>query len=62
MKKPLKENMEGSVREVEFTNMRDKLRDAMPPVQQVENGAELRRDLGVVFLAEQDVDRVAWQH
>jgi hypothetical protein len=41
MKKPLKENMEGSVTEVEFTNMRDKLRDALPPLQH----AELRRDL-----------------
>ena len=41
MKKPLKENMEGSVTEVEFTNLRDKLRDAWPPLQH----AELRRDL-----------------
>ena len=62
MKKPLKENMEGSVREAEFTNMRDKLRDAMPPVQQVENGAELRRDLWPEMLRrlERPQVRVPW--
>jgi len=62
MKKPLKENMEGSGREAEFTNMRDKLRDAMPPVQQVENGAELRRDLWPEMLRrlERPQVRVPW--
>jgi len=66
MKEPEKEGTKqagnNSAERSEFADIRDKLREALPPVGQLENGAELRRDLWPDMLRrlEQSPVRVPW--
>ena len=66
MKKPEKEGMKeaakNSAERSEFADIREKLREALPPVGQLENGPELRRDLWPDMLRrlEQSPVRVPW--
>jgi hypothetical protein len=66
MKNPGKEGMKEATRNStersEFADIREKLRDALPPVGQLENGVELRRDLWPDMLRrlEQPPFRVPW--
>ena len=62
MKEPMKETAKSSMERSEFADIRDKLRDALPSVEQLENGAELRRDLWPDMLRrlEHSPVRVPW--
>jgi len=66
MKESEKDNMKeagnNSTERSEFADIREKLRDALPPVGQLENEAELRRDLWPDMLRrlEQSPVRVPW--
>ena len=66
MKEPEKEGMteaaKNSTEHSEFADIREKLRDALPPIGQFENGSELRRDLWPDMLRrlEQSPVRVPW--
>ena len=62
MREPSKKNMNSSVEEIELSSLRGKLRDAMPPLDALENGTELRRDLWPDMLRrlEQPQVRVPW--
>jgi len=61
-KECMKEAAKNSTERSEFADIRDKLRDALPPVEQLENGAELRRDLWPDMLRrlEHSPVRVPW--
>ena len=61
-KEHVKETAKDSTERSEFADIREKLRDALPPVGQLENGAELRRDLWPDMLRrlEQSPFRVPW--
>jgi hypothetical protein len=54
MKDPVKNPSENS----EFADIREELRDALPPIEQLENGAELRRDLWPEMLRRLEPPRV----
>ena len=66
MKEPEKEGTKqagnNATERSEFEDIRDKLRDALPSVEQLENGAELCRDLWPDMLRrlEQSPVRVPW--
>jgi hypothetical protein len=62
MKKSTDNGMKDGLSADEFAGMREKLRDAFPPVEQLENGAELRRDLWPEMLRrlERPQVRVPW--
>jgi hypothetical protein len=49
MKRPMRDGMNDNMKDGlsadEFATMREELRDAMPPLGELEHGAELRRDL-----------------
>ena len=45
MKKSTNDGMKDGLSADEFASMRDRLREAIPPLDALENGAELRRDL-----------------
>jgi hypothetical protein len=66
MKEPEKEGTKqagnNATERSEFADIRDQLREAFPPVGQLENGAELRRDLWPDMLRqlEQSPVRVPW--
>lgn len=45
MKDPRKDGLKGELNADEFAAMREKLRDAVPPLDELQNEAELRRDL-----------------
>jgi hypothetical protein len=45
MKDSRKDGLNGELNADEFAGTREKLRDAVPPLDELENGVELRRDL-----------------
>jgi hypothetical protein len=45
MKKSKTDGMKDGPSAAEFADMREELREAVPPIDQLESGAELRRDL-----------------
>ena len=45
MRNSRKDGLKGELNAEEFAAMREKLRDAVPPLDELENEAELRRDL-----------------
>jgi hypothetical protein len=62
MKKSTKDAMKDGVSAQEFAAIREKLRDALPPLNQMGHGAELRRDLWPEMLRRlgQPEVRVPW--
>jgi hypothetical protein len=61
-KESTKEAVNNSMERSDFADIREKLRDALPSVVQLENGAELRRDLWPDMLRRfaQSPVRVPW--
>ena len=45
MKDSRKDGLKGELNADEFAGVREKLRDAVPPLDELENGVELHRDL-----------------
>jgi hypothetical protein len=62
VKKSTKDGLKDGVSADEFASMRDKLRDAMPPIGETGQGTELHRDLWPDMLRrlEQPQVRVPW--
>jgi len=62
MKKPTKDGVNDRTSADEFAAIREKLRDALPPIDKLGHGAELRRDLWPEMLRrlEQPQVRVPW--
>jgi len=66
MKKPMRDGMNNNVKDDlsadEFAAIRVELRDAVPPIDELGHGAELRRDLWPDMLRrlEQPAVRVPW--
>ena len=62
MKKSTNDRVKGSSGADEFPSMREELRDAMPPLDELGHGADLRRDLWPDMLRrlEQPPPRVPW--
>ncbi len=58
MKKSTNGGMKDGLSADEFSSMREKLCDAMPPLEELENGAELRRDLWPDMLRRLEQPRV----
>jgi hypothetical protein len=58
MKKAKNDDMKDVQSAAEFADMREELRDAVPPIDQLESGAELRRDLWPDMLRRMDRPRV----
>ena len=62
MKKPTKDGVNDRTSADEFAAIREKLRDALPPIDELGHGAELGRDLWPEMLRrlEQPQVRVPW--
>jgi hypothetical protein len=58
MKDSRKDGLKSELNADEFAAMREKLRDAVPPLEELENEAELRRDLWPDMLRRLERSRV----